>query len=193
MSTDSPRRFALRGSSLQALIAYTAIAIVMTWPLATRLGREIAWDLGDPVFNSWVMMWTSGQVLSALGVRGDDAAAEPDDALRVEGRSGGLQLAVQVADGAGLDVVRRGHRAPRLVAELEPVQRGAVAQPVLRAVLLDAEHAEEAAVAVHDVDRLADERDGEAAGARGAPAAPRTPARPAWAPPTWWQAASPAC
>lgn len=39
----------------------------MTWPLAARLGREIAWDLGDPVFNSYVMSWTGGQVLSALG------------------------------------------------------------------------------------------------------------------------------
>ena len=38
----------------------------MTWPLAARLGREIAWDLGDPVFNCWVMSWTGGQVLSAL-------------------------------------------------------------------------------------------------------------------------------
>ena len=67
MSTDSRRHFALRGSNLEVVLAYTAIAIVMTWPLATRLGREIAWDLGDPVFNSWVMMWTGGQVLSALG------------------------------------------------------------------------------------------------------------------------------
>ena len=67
MTTDNRRRLALRGSHLEVLLAYAALAIVMTWPLASRLGREIAWDLGDPVFNSWVMMWTGGQVLSALG------------------------------------------------------------------------------------------------------------------------------
>ena len=47
-------------------IAYAAIALLMTWPLATRLASEIAWDLGDPVFNSWVMTWTGGQVLAFL-------------------------------------------------------------------------------------------------------------------------------
>ncbi len=60
-------RFRLRGSHLEALLAYAAIAVVMTWPLAIRLGSEIAWDMGDPVFNAWVMRWTGGQVLAALG------------------------------------------------------------------------------------------------------------------------------
>lgn len=60
-------RFRLRGTHLEALLAYAAIAVVMTWPLAIRLGSEIAWDLGDPVFNAWVMRWTGGQVLAALG------------------------------------------------------------------------------------------------------------------------------
>jgi hypothetical protein len=49
------------------VLAYVAITIVMTWPLVTRLGTEIAWDMGDPVFNCWVMMWTGGQVLATLG------------------------------------------------------------------------------------------------------------------------------
>ena len=56
-----------RVGNLWPVLAYTAIAVVMTWPLVTRLGHEIASDLGDPVFNSWVMMWTGGQVLAALG------------------------------------------------------------------------------------------------------------------------------
>jgi len=38
----------------------------MTWPLVTALPRQIAGDLGDPLFNSWVLRWTSGQVLAAL-------------------------------------------------------------------------------------------------------------------------------
>jgi hypothetical protein len=66
-SAFGPRPDRQRLWNLQALLGYTAIAVVMTWPLVTRLGREIASDLGDPVFNSWVMMWTGGQVLAALG------------------------------------------------------------------------------------------------------------------------------
>jgi hypothetical protein len=38
----------------------------MTWPLVLHLQRFIAWDLGDPVFICWVMMWTGGQVLKLL-------------------------------------------------------------------------------------------------------------------------------
>jgi len=49
------------------VLAYVALAVVMTWPLATRLGTEVASDLGDPVFNCWVMIWTGGQVLRTLG------------------------------------------------------------------------------------------------------------------------------
>jgi len=48
------------------LSAFTALAIVMTWPLVTELGTHIAWDLGDPVFNCWIILWTGGQVLKAL-------------------------------------------------------------------------------------------------------------------------------
>lgn len=50
-------------------LAYTAVALAMTWPLATKMSHEIAWDLGDPILNTWIMMWTGGQVLRAL--RGD--------------------------------------------------------------------------------------------------------------------------
>jgi hypothetical protein len=46
---------------------YLVITIGMTWPLATKMGTEIAWDLGDPVFNCWVLLWTSGQVIATLG------------------------------------------------------------------------------------------------------------------------------
>ena len=41
-------------------------AVIMTWPLAAVIDREIAWDMGDPLFNSWVLMWTGGQVLAFL-------------------------------------------------------------------------------------------------------------------------------
>jgi hypothetical protein len=45
---------------------YSLLAVVMTWPLVTHLGSRIAWDMGDPVFICWVMLWTGGQVLKAL-------------------------------------------------------------------------------------------------------------------------------
>jgi hypothetical protein len=50
----------------EAAIAYTAIAVLMTWPLAQVITTQIAWDLGDPVFNSWVMLWTGGQLLETF-------------------------------------------------------------------------------------------------------------------------------
>jgi hypothetical protein len=63
--TGQPDRAA--GGTWPATIAYTLIAIVMTWPLSRGLGTWIAGDMGDPVFNSWVLMWTGGQVLAMLG------------------------------------------------------------------------------------------------------------------------------
>ncbi len=53
-----------RPSAVAAL--YLAAAVVMTWPLAAELPSRIAGDLGDPLFNCWVLLWTSGQVLRAL-------------------------------------------------------------------------------------------------------------------------------
>ena len=43
------------------------MAIVMTWPLAAQPGTRIAADHGDPAFNCWVLAWTAGQMLRALG------------------------------------------------------------------------------------------------------------------------------
>ena len=51
---------------------YLATSIVITWPLATVMRRQIAGDLGDPLFNCWILQWTGGQVLNAL--RGDFSA-----------------------------------------------------------------------------------------------------------------------
>jgi hypothetical protein len=56
-----------RRAAVLAAAIYTAITIGMTWPLALVADKEIAWDLGDPVFNSWVLLWTGGQVLAFLG------------------------------------------------------------------------------------------------------------------------------
>jgi hypothetical protein len=43
------------------------VAVVWTWPLARHLGTRLAADVGDPAFNCWVLAWTAGQVLAALG------------------------------------------------------------------------------------------------------------------------------
>ena len=56
-----------RRTAVLVAAIYTVITIGMTWPLALVADKEIAWDLGDPVFNSWVLLWTGGQVLAFLG------------------------------------------------------------------------------------------------------------------------------
>ena len=53
-------------TSWVAAALYLVAAVISTWPLASVLHREIAWDMGDPLFNSWVLMWTGGQVLAFL-------------------------------------------------------------------------------------------------------------------------------
>src|SRR5687768_7725044 len=52
-----------------ALAAYTVITLAATWPLATGLGRDVAWDLGDSLLNMWVLAWDAEQLLAIL--RGD--------------------------------------------------------------------------------------------------------------------------
>ncbi|HKB54126.1 MAG TPA: hypothetical protein VKD22_09005, partial [Ramlibacter sp.] len=53
-------------------VLFIVLTIATTWPLASVMTTNIAWDLGDPVFNCWIMMWTGGQVLRFL--KGDWAA-----------------------------------------------------------------------------------------------------------------------
>src|SRR6266550_3411529 len=44
---------------------YTLAALILTWPLARGLTRDVAWDLGDSVLNMWIL---STFVLSGLGM-----------------------------------------------------------------------------------------------------------------------------
>jgi len=55
-----------RAHNLLVVALYTLAAVVVTWPLVTVIDTEIAWDMGDPIFNSWVLLWTGGQVLAFL-------------------------------------------------------------------------------------------------------------------------------
>ena len=52
-----------------ASAAYLALAVIATWPLTRGLGRDVAADLGDPVFVMWALVWDCEQLLAIL--RGD--------------------------------------------------------------------------------------------------------------------------
>jgi hypothetical protein len=59
-------RFRTFGAA-HAALAYTAIALWATWPLARGLSRDVAWDLGDPVLVIWAIAWNCSQLLGILG------------------------------------------------------------------------------------------------------------------------------
>ena len=56
-----------------AAILYLAITLVMTWPVAAGLTRDLPADLGDPAFVSGVLAWGSDHWLALLS--GDIGAA----------------------------------------------------------------------------------------------------------------------
>jgi hypothetical protein len=47
-----------------AVVLYAAVAIVATWPVARGLDRNVAGDLGDPVFAMWALGWNCDQLLA---------------------------------------------------------------------------------------------------------------------------------
>ena len=47
-------------------LAYAAIAVLMTWPLAAGIARDVAWDLGDSVLNMWILAWDCEQLRGIL-------------------------------------------------------------------------------------------------------------------------------
>jgi hypothetical protein len=55
------------GRAWFALAAYLLLTIAATWPLATGLTRDVAWDLGDPVLNMWILSWDVEQLRAILG------------------------------------------------------------------------------------------------------------------------------
>lgn len=50
-----PLRTWRRADTLWAAVAYGVLAVVMTWPLALGIHRDLPSDVGDPVFNSWTL------------------------------------------------------------------------------------------------------------------------------------------
>jgi hypothetical protein len=55
-----------------AAVVYTLLALAWTWPLAAGLGRDVPWDLGDPLLNAWILGWHFHQAGRVL--RGDIGA-----------------------------------------------------------------------------------------------------------------------
>ncbi len=58
-STNSPESKAPLRESLWALLAFSALAIFWTWPVAATLSSRIADDPGDPVLNIWLLWWNA--------------------------------------------------------------------------------------------------------------------------------------
>jgi len=50
-----------------AAAIYLVLAVAATWPLAEGLARDVAWNLGDPLLNMWIMAWDVEQLKAILG------------------------------------------------------------------------------------------------------------------------------
>jgi hypothetical protein len=60
--------FHRRGVQTAAAAAgYVLLTIVMTWPIADGLGRDVPADLGDSLLNMWIMAWVGEGLLAILG------------------------------------------------------------------------------------------------------------------------------
>src|SRR6185436_12705611 len=53
-------------ANVYATLAYAGLAVVMTWPLAAGITRNVAWDLGDSVLNMWILAWDCEQLRGIL-------------------------------------------------------------------------------------------------------------------------------
>lgn len=60
-------RVGRRTSTKAALAAYLVLTLATTWPLARGLGRDVPWDLGDPLLVMWILAWDCEQILRILG------------------------------------------------------------------------------------------------------------------------------
>lgn len=56
-----------RLTAATATALYAVVALVLTWPLAAGLLRDIPWDLGDSVLNCWILQWGADHWLRFLG------------------------------------------------------------------------------------------------------------------------------
>lgn len=52
------------GQTLAASVAYVALTIVMTWPVAQHLAGNVPADLGDSLFVMWAMAWDAEALMA---------------------------------------------------------------------------------------------------------------------------------
>jgi len=64
MAGPEPGRGAPRAA--HAFAIYLLLSIATTWPLARGLARDVAWDLGDPLLNIWILTWDVEQIQRLL-------------------------------------------------------------------------------------------------------------------------------
>ena len=50
------------GRAFRILLAFLALAVFWTWPLASHLSSRIPHDPGDPVLNTWLLWWNAHAV-----------------------------------------------------------------------------------------------------------------------------------
>jgi hypothetical protein len=55
-----------RSWTVGAFAAYTLLTIVLTWPLARGLARDVPGDFGDPLLNTWILAWDADHLARAL-------------------------------------------------------------------------------------------------------------------------------
>lgn len=65
MPSDAGRRGSPR-DAVVATLAYVALTIALTWPLARGIARDVPSDFGDPLLNSWILAWDADHLLRAL-------------------------------------------------------------------------------------------------------------------------------
>lgn len=59
---------------LGPLAGYVLVTIVMTWPVARGLSRDVPADLGDSILNLWILSWDAEQIRRLLGGHGSAIA-----------------------------------------------------------------------------------------------------------------------
>ena len=51
-------------SAWLALLLYALVALVITYPLVTRLAAAVPGDIGDPLLNTWIIAWDAHSALT---------------------------------------------------------------------------------------------------------------------------------
>src|SRR5437867_11984996 len=51
-----------RRDVIVATLAYIALTLAFTWPLARGATRDIPGDFGDPILNAWIIAWDTSHL-----------------------------------------------------------------------------------------------------------------------------------